>query len=108
MSSRVQGLSPADASMRLVEWLMYYQSKMEEQLGQDLGVKNVKDEIMGGFLDNRKLTPRDRQRIDLLIKVMSLGQRALEVPIGKGSNSAGVLEPMVDEAEAIFKEFEKL
>jgi hypothetical protein len=101
-------MSPADASTRLVEWLMYYQNKVEEKLGADMGVKNIRDEVVGGFIASRALTPRDRKRIELYIRLMALGQQALEVPIGKGSNSAGVLEPMVDEAEALFKEFEAL
>jgi hypothetical protein len=108
MASRVAGMSPADASMRLVEWLMYYQSKAEERLGQDLNIPNVKEALMGGFIANRELAPRDRERVEILIKIMSLGQQALEVPIGKGSNSAQVLEKLVDEAEALYNDFQKL
>lgn len=108
MASRVAGMSPSDASMRLVEWLMYYQGKMEEALGEELGIKNVKEEVSSGFIANRPLSARDRQRVDLLIKVMALGYQALEVPIGKGANSAEKLEPLVDQAEALFKEFSAL
>ena len=108
MPSRVAGMSPADASIRLVEWLMYYQNKAEEQLGQDLNIKNLKEELTSGFLSNRKLEPRDRQRVEILIRLMSLGQQALEVPIGKGSNSAQVLEKLVDQAEALYSDFQKL
>ena len=108
MSSRTAGMSPADASMRLVEWLTYYQCKVEERLGQDLNIPNIKEAVTGGFIANRPLSARDRQRIELLIKMMALGHQALEVPIGKGSNSAGVLEELVNQTEAFYKEFEAL
>jgi hypothetical protein len=106
--SRVAGMSPADASMKLVEWLMYYQNKVEERLSQDLGVANFREELLGGFLSNRQVAPRDQKRIELFVQIMSLGQQALEVPIGKGSNSAPTLEKLVDQAEALYKDFESL
>jgi hypothetical protein len=108
MSSKVAGLSPADASMRLVEWLTYYQNKAEELLNTDLGIKTVREDLISGFIANRRLTPRDNQRLAIFVRLMALGEQALQVPIGKGSNSTEKLEPMVKEAEGLWAEFEKL
>ncbi|MFH0809300.1 MAG: hypothetical protein V2A77_02330 [Pseudomonadota bacterium] len=107
MLSKVAGMSPADASMRLVEWLMYYQNKAEEKLSQELAISNIKEEISSGFIANRSLGPTDRKRVEILIRLMALGHQALEVPIGKDSNSAQTLEGLVNEAQRLYEEFEK-
>lgn len=84
------------------------QQEMEERLSAKLKVASAREEILSGFMAMKPMDAATRRQVGLFIRVMSLNEQAGQLRMGQGSEAAGKLMALIDEAEELLDQFRAL
>lgn len=84
------------------------QQEMEERLSRKLKVASAREELLSGFLAMKPMDAATRRQVELFLRVMTLNEEAGQMQMKGGSEPAGKLLVLMDEAEELLGEFRRL
>jgi hypothetical protein len=84
------------------------QQEMEERLSAKLKVASAREELLSGFLAMKPMDDATRRQVELFLRVMTLSEEAGQIQMKGGSEPAGRLLVLMDEAEELLVEFRRL